>query len=182
MKSARPFPKLVFGILLIGMGAWIILAAQSNQPPIMNYNQCIAAGGIPLKTYPATCEINGKTFTQAVSEVCRGDYECGPEYFCRFGVCTEFVPEKQCEINADCTLIDTLRRFDCCPSPYCDGIDYSKPEWKAVNANWFTKNHTQYCSKKEECGPTILCATQIVNDFYYAACLNGTCQKSPKKE
>lgn len=49
-----------------------------------------------------------------ISEVCRDDQECGEGFYCKHGLCTEFLPNMSCTLDTDCQLINNGWRFSCC--------------------------------------------------------------------
>ncbi len=209
--------KLVLGIALIVVGAWIVLSTiPSANSGIDSYEECVAAGYPILKTYPGQCVMPdgtkfiqpiamnsfeecakwypvmesyprqcrdgaGKTWIEPVSTTgCASDAECTLGYFCKSGLCTEFIPDIACQKDEDCVLINSLNRFSCCYQGYCDEIDYANPKWKAVNAEWYTSNREKNCPASNECGPQPGCPTIIkeYNGTYGAQCQQNVCQKT----
>lgn len=72
MDNARqPLIKLILGLLLVGIGLWIVvdnLPAQRVDPStIHSYEACVAAGYPNLKTYPGKCILpSGAEFIQSI--------------------------------------------------------------------------------------------------------------------
>lgn len=104
MKPKQPAIKLILGILLIGLGLWIIFdnlqPSKADPSSIHTYDECVAAGYPNLKTYPGQCVLpDGTTFIQPVPtqsfEECAQWYPVMESYprQCRDGMGTLWVEE-----------------------------------------------------------------------------------------
>lgn len=145
---------------------------------ISSFEECVAAGYPIMESYPEQCRMpDGKTFTRKILTGCASDAECTQGYFCKLGICTEFVPDTSCQTNDDCQLIDITNRFSCCYIGYCDFKDYPNSKWSAVNAKWFSSNQQKYCPTTGECGPFPNCYGGY-DPNYTITCINSICQKT----
>lgn len=115
-----------------------------------------------------------------VSEVCKNDQECGEGFYCKHGLCTEFLPDVSCTLDDNCQLINKNWRFSCCWVGACERIDYSLDKWIGVNKEWFAEQRDRYCPPKIECGGAPMCYPMPINDEFIAQCIDGMCQKVPK--
>lgn len=149
---------LLGGSILIILGLLALTEIQNNNQnkTINSFEECVLAGNPILKSYPAQCKTKeGKTFTENIL----------------------VSPEKKCETDSDCMLIDKTLNFSCCYAGYCNAIDYSQEKWIAVNQKWFNEKQDQYCPPIEECGPAPGCPTEIINDGFEAKCIQNQCVK-----
>jgi hypothetical protein len=83
-----------------------------------------------------------------------------------------------CEKDDDCQLINRNHGFACCWTGRCDSVDYSRPEWVAVNSAWFGKQQYNNCPTKDKCGPAPICDKLSLNVRFSARCLDKICTKS----
>jgi hypothetical protein len=179
--------RLLHGIsvIMLLMGA-VACLATSGGPTItkeMNsFDDCAKAGYPILESYPRQCRApDGRIFVEPrVSEVCASDQECGEGFYCKHGLCTEFLPDMSCLIDDDCQLINKDLRFSCCWAGACEPIDYSLDTWIAVNKDWFAEQRATECPTPEDCGPAPMCAVRAINENFRAQCINSVCHKAPK--
>lgn len=82
-----------------------------------------------------------------------------------------------CNENSDCVLIGTQNNDgQITPKFTCGDVDYSKPEYVAVNKKWFTN---WFDAHKFE-APS--CPQRTTNGKYAAECIQNNCQKIPENE
>jgi hypothetical protein len=129
--------------------------SNNNQPNITSFEECVNAGNPVMESYPRQCRANGQTFA-------------------------EFITEKNCMVDSDCTLINEKLEYSCCYAGSCEIIDYSQKKWVSVNKEWFEDKQNRFCPPIENCGPAPGCATQKINDRFEATCVQNKCQKTYK--
>lgn len=88
--------------------------------------------------------------------------------------------EAACRVDGDCQLIKSERLSQCCVTgDQCGSLDYSQPNWVAVNVEWFTRKRQAICPKEKEyreCGSPPGCAVEL-DRRYQARCVNNLCDK-----
>jgi hypothetical protein len=175
--------------LLVGTFAFFLLAASMallavfRRPVaeirIESFEDCIEAGYPIMESYPRQCLVpDGRTFVEEVPlDECANDYECADGFYCKGGICEEFIPDLSCRVDAGCQLINFDNRFSCCWAGACEAIDYSLDKWMAVNKMWFEQGRSENCPTGRECGPAPMCATRIINEDFAARCIDQRCEK-----
>lgn len=80
-SASKQSKQSQMSILMIALGTAVVvllatLIAVLLQPPkvVSNFDQCKAAGGSVMESYPERCLINGTTFTNTVQTVKSDDY------------------------------------------------------------------------------------------------------------
>ncbi len=114
---------------------------------------------------------------QPPARSCSVDTDCAPPGFCEGGVCA--LPDRDCETNSDCILLDWQYRVPCCNEGACDSVDFSAASVIAVNGAWLAEMSALYCPQQRECGPRPGCPSMIVDTGYHAACVSWLCEKVP---
>lgn len=88
--------------------------------------------------------------------------------------------EASCKTDSDCQLVRSKLISQCCASgERCGSLDYSQPDWIAVNVEWFTRKRQEICPKEteyQECGPALGCPVEL-DRRYQARCVNNACEK-----
>lgn len=159
-----------FAVLMVVFGFLLLSGCVSSpvNPPvdemITDFDSCVAAGNPVMESFPRQCRApDGRTF---VSEKDRFD----------------FGKDVSCSRDADCVLVNSALGFGCCWAGRCEGIDYSLPEWIAVNAEWYAQGRIENCPSEEECGPAPMCPARAINIDYSAVCVQNSCVKVPNSE
>ena len=183
LKSKRLLCGMLAVTSLILGDACLATSSRPTTPPEINsFDDCAKAGYPILESYPRQCRApDGRVFVEpGISEVCTSDQECGEGFYCKHGLCAEFLPDVSCRIDDDCQLINEELGFSCCWAGACEAIDYSLDKWIAVSKDWFAEQRAANCPPPEECGPAPMCAVRAINENFEAQCMNNVCQKVPR--
>ena len=162
----------ILAMIILWLAFWMHPSSPEAPTTINSFDECARAGYPIMESYPRQCRTpEGKLFVEeVVSGVCRYSQECGPNFYCKHGVCTELEYQHECTQDEECMLIDNTLGLSCCYAGACAIIDYSEEKWIAVNKEWFEQQHQQYCPSEEECGPAPLCPIQSKNENFRAKC------------
>ena len=176
------YGTLVVILLIAGVACSATLDRPTATQEMNSFDDCAKAGYPILESYPRQCRTpDGKVFVESgISEVCTSDQECGDGFYCKHGLCAEFLPDVSCRVDKDCQLINEDLRFSCCWAGACEPIDHSLDKWIAVNKDGLAEQKAANCPPPEECGPAPLCAVRAINENFEAQCTNSVCQKVPK--
>lgn len=132
-----------------------------------------SCGGGSGETPPVVCTMDAKTCPD-------GSYVVRTPPSCEFAPCpNEIVFETSCASDADCRLINRSYGYGCCWAGACTPLDYSKDDWIAVNASWFSTGRAKFCLPQNSCGPQPGCPFVIVNDRFKPGCSDHNCRKMP---
>ncbi len=172
-------PLFFFVLVVLGLAWW--MSEQRPADGIESFDACARAGYPILESFPRQCTTpDGRTFTEeAVSGVCRYPPDCGPNFYCKHGVCTELEPDVHCRSDDECQLMNAELGLGCCWAGACQIIDYSEEKWVGVNLYWLVQMRQTFCPMEEDCGPAPMCAVRSINENYEARCVQGRCQKVP---
>ncbi len=160
MQRALLLPAIIFlfGCLQAPPGG-NVTTPPGNQ--ILTFEQCAAAGYPIIESYPRECRTpDGKTF---VSQ--KDLFDIGRNL--------------SCAQDADCVLVDEELGFGCCWAGACEAVNYSNPQWIAVNKAWYGQGKAAYCPAVQDCGPGPACFPRPLDQNWTANCFSGTCQKAP---
>lgn len=164
--------QLRHSAFILLLGALVTLIAvrwmQSNAPN---------GQGLALfpPTYVDTTESSDPT--GPLAETCSDDAECGSGFFCREGLCSEYLFDNSCQEDSDCQLVNSTHGYSCCWQGACDSTDASLENWIAVNKESFEIDRKEFCPSLDECGPAPLCPTNQADSELVAGCVEQVCQK-----
>jgi hypothetical protein len=63
-------PIIIVIIIIVGLGIWWQVSSYKTPPltigQVTNFNECVAAGGPVMESYPRQCRYGDKTFVEEV--------------------------------------------------------------------------------------------------------------------